>query len=116
MNTLLLNKSQTREGRSLSWRLQKEKAPERDRTSSLDKSAKLKQKNENFFKNAKNSDVIRVTETTPELKREEQPEDDQPSFTQSLYLPKEEPNVGKNFEAYLKDRKSPRQKEVLPIL
>jgi hypothetical protein len=31
----------------------------------------VKQKNENFFKNAKNSDVIRITEnTTPEPKKE----------------------------------------------
>lgn len=43
---------------------------EREKSSSLDKSTKLKQKNENFFKNAKNSDVIKTNED--QVKKEEE--------------------------------------------
>ncbi len=54
----------------------KEPEPEREKTSSLEKSVKSKQKNENFFKNAKNSDVIKVSEnsSTIEFKKDEKDE------------------------------------------
>jgi uncharacterized membrane protein YcgQ (UPF0703/DUF1980 family) len=38
---------------------------EREKSNELDKTAKIKQKNENFFKNAKNSNVIKTNEDQP---------------------------------------------------